>query len=121
MCWPAALFGMTNHADSHPHQPTSEPIEQLAIALVGCGAVLSQMISAMVAAAHASEDGELPEMAPIPDTAHQLVRDALAEILQFHSPEELRLAAVITELATDAICENIFIVPAEELDRLVSD
>jgi hypothetical protein len=93
--------------------PPRSPDPQAAVAglagqLLGCGAVLSQIISDMVKTQAAGRSA--PEAAPIPTIAHQLVGAAIADLARRHSDEELTAAAEIVREATDAICNDIFLV-----------
>jgi hypothetical protein len=93
--------------------PPKSPDPQAAVAelagqLLGCGAVLSQIISHMVRTQAAGESS--PDAAPIPTAAHEVVGDVIADLTRRHSDEELKAAAAIVGEATDAICNDVYLV-----------
>jgi hypothetical protein len=92
-----------------PHSPgrSQAAVAELAGQLLGCGAVLSQIITHMVKTQAAGESA--PDAAPIPTVAHELVGDAITDLTRRHSDEELQAAATIVREATDAICSGIFL------------
>ncbi len=89
------------------HPP--DALDELVSELLGCGAVLSQIINHMVAF-EASGRSE-PGLAPIPDVAHGLIRGVLDGLKKHHSKADIRTAAAIVGEVTDAIGEQIFFVP----------
>jgi hypothetical protein len=94
--------------------PSSTPLDQLVAELLGCGAVLSQMISSMVRFEASGRSS--PDAAPIPDVAHSLVRDVLGGVAKRYSNRDIKVAAAIVKEATRAITEDIFFVAPEFLD-----
>jgi hypothetical protein len=93
----------------------SSDVDELVTQLLECGAVLSQIISHMVAFEQSGRS--LPDTAPIPETAHGLLSSVLTDLRRRHSSRDIRVAARIVREATEAIGENIFMVPVEEVDR----
>jgi hypothetical protein len=102
---------MTEHTD--PAQ-RKDALDELVTELLECGAVLSQMISGMVQWEAAGLSA--PDAAPIPETAHTLVRGVLGDVRRRHSRRDVRVAAAIVKESTAAICENIFFIPVEEAE-----
>ena len=100
---------MTETTDS---VSSNDALDELAFQLLGCGAVLSQMISGMIRCQAAGRSA--PDAAPIPSVAQDLIRDVLGDLKRRYSRRDLKVACAIVEEATDAICENIFFVPLEE-------
>jgi hypothetical protein len=95
---------MATHADS------GEPpdvVDELTAQLLACGAVLSQIISHMVRNEAAGRSA--PDAAPIPEVAHTLLHDVLADLPKRRSRLEIRKASAIVAEATEAISENIFL------------
>ena len=76
-----------------------------------CGGVLSQIVGHMVQTQASGRSA--PDTAPIPKIAHELVRDAIKALRGPHSDEEIKAAAAMVGEATDAIGENIFMVPLD--------
>lgn len=99
--------------DQSPPQPPAAPLDELVANLLDCGGALSQMISHMVAF-EASGKGS-PDAAPIPETAHELIRSVSEDVPKRYSKRDIRIAARIVELITDAICEDIFFVPPDAM------
>lgn len=96
----------------HPDVPHStDALDELVGQLLGCGAVLSQIISHMVR--YQAEGRSAPDAAPIPDVAHSLIRSVLGDVASAHSRRDLRSAAAIVSEATEAISEEIFMVPLD--------
>jgi hypothetical protein len=93
----------------------SSDVDELVTQLLACGAVLSQIISHMVAFEQSGRS--LPDTAPIPEIAHGLLGSVLTDIRRRHSRRDIRVAARIVRDATEAISENIFMVPPEVVDR----
>jgi hypothetical protein len=93
----------------------SSEVDELVTQLLECGAVLSQIISHMVAFEQSGRSS--PDSAPIPEVAHELLSGVLADLRRRHSRRDIRVAARIVREATEAIGENIFLVPAEVVDR----
>jgi hypothetical protein len=94
---------MTDHTD--PPGP-DDPLDELATELLGCGAVLSQIIAHMVEAAAGASNGEL---VPIPAVAHSLIRDVIDGLGEGHTDKDVRVATGIVRQATDAICGDLLI------------
>jgi hypothetical protein len=86
---------------------TPEPLDDLVARLLECGAVLGQMVAAMVE--FQASGRSAPDAAPIPEVAHSLVRGELVDLLARHGMEDIALAAKIVREATDAISDGIFI------------
>ena len=84
--------------------------------LLGCGAVLSQIISQM--AQHAAAGGPTPDTVPIPIAAHELLIEVLGELEHRYQRRDFKTAAGLLKEATDRICEEVFFIPPEELARL---
>lgn len=113
-----SLEALADMHDSLPPKPDSLPpkphvLDEFISQLLGAGAVLSQIISQMVR--HAAATGPLPDVAPIPDVAHELLAGALTDLKRY-SRRDLTIAARILEEATDRICEEVYFVPLDELD-----
>ena len=51
-----------------------------------------------------------PDAAPIPTVAHELVGGVITDLTRRHSDEELKAATAIVREATDAICNDSFLV-----------
>jgi hypothetical protein len=94
----------------HSSQPP-DAVDELVTQLLECGAVLSQMISHMVKFDAAGLSS--PDAAPIPETAHFLIRDVLHDVRKQHSKRDIKVAARIVKQATYAICNDIFYVGPE--------
>ena len=100
------LGDMTDHpAPLEPQDALDELVDQL----LNCGGVLSQIVGHMVRSQ--SSGFSAPDAAPIPEVAHHVIRDAVSETAAQYAEGELRSAARIVEEATNAICENVFLVP----------
>lgn len=99
------------HKHIHPNSPNGA-VDELADQLLGCGAVLSQIISRMVEWESAGPSA--PDAAPIPTVAHELIASVLEEVKRRHSLRDLRVAASIVGEATEAIADNIFFVGLPE-------
>jgi len=90
-------------------QPT--PLEDLVSQLLGCGAVLSQIISHMVESAASKRSA--PDAVPIPTVAHSLIHSVITDVPRRYSNGQIKTAARIISDVTDAICEEIMLVPPE--------
>jgi hypothetical protein len=97
---------MANHVD--------DALDELVSELLGCGAVLSQMIGRMVQWESAGRSP--PDAAPIPTVAHELLSGVLGKVKRRHSRRDLRVAAAIVGEATEAITEDIFFVALPDED-----
>jgi hypothetical protein len=96
----------------HPDVPQShDELDELVSQLLGCGAVLSQIISHMVRCE--AEGRSAPDAAPIPEVAHSLIRSVLTDVGRARSRRDLRSAAAIVSQVTEAISEEIFMVPLD--------
>jgi hypothetical protein len=84
-----------------------EPLDELVARLLECGAVLSQMVAAMVE--FQASGRSAPDAAPIPEVAHSLVRGELGGLVARHGKEDIALAARIVSEAAEAISDGIFI------------
>jgi hypothetical protein len=62
-----------------------------------------------------------PDTAPIPEVAHDLIRSVSTDVRHEFSRRDLRTAAKIVKQITAAICNDIFYIPPEEIDRLLSE
>lgn len=104
-----------------PSGPSQPPhvLDQFIGELLGAGAVLSQIISQMVR--HAARAGPVPDAAPIPDVAHELLASVLTDLKHRYSRRDLKVAAGILKDATDRICEEIYFVDLDKLDDLGVD
>jgi hypothetical protein len=97
-------------------QPTDLPsrdaaIDELVTQLLECGAVLSQIIGHMArwqATGHSA-----PDAAPIPVVAHQLIGGVLTDVRRRYSRRDLMIAGSIVREVTDAISNDLFLVPDE--------
>jgi hypothetical protein len=96
---------MTQHLDSAG--PT-DPVDELVTQLLASGAVLSQIISHMVR--FQASGRSAPDAAPIPETAHSILRSVLDGVLKRHSRRDIQVAAAIVREATDAIADDVFFV-----------
>jgi hypothetical protein len=98
------------------HPPGSnDALDELVSQLLSRGAVLSQMAQWDAAGLAASD------AAPIPMVAHMLIRGVLADARHRHSRPDLETAAAIVKEATEAICENVFLVPLDEAESSGTD
>jgi len=105
--------------DDTPVRETNDPLDDLVDELLECGAVLSQMISGMVR--FEASGRAVPDSAPIPDVAHDLIRSVSIDLRHQHSRRDIKVAAKIVKQVTEAICSDIFIVDPDELDRLLAE
>ena len=103
---PVALAGMTDHSASNNHP--SDPLDDLVSELLGCGAVLSQIIGRMIEFEASGRSD--PHAAAIPDVAHSVIRSVLDDVKGRHADAEIRATALIVSEVTDAICNDIFFV-----------
>jgi hypothetical protein len=101
-------------SDNNHSIPSASPLDELAAALLSCGAVLSQMIAGMVEFERSGRSA--PDAAPIPDVAHSLVVDVLDGVRRRHSRRDIRMAAAIIAEATNAICSDIFVLDPSFFD-----
>ena len=63
----------------------------------------------------------VPDAAPIPEAAHELLASALTDLKHRYSRRDLKVAARILKEATDRICQDVFFVPLDSLEDLGSD
>jgi hypothetical protein len=91
-------------------------LDEFVGALLGAGAVLSQIITQMVQ--YAAAGGPVPDAVPIPIAAHELLVDTLSELEHRHARRDLKTAAALLKDATDRICDEVFFIPREEVERL---
>lgn len=104
---------MTQHIrPAAPHDGLADLVTQL----LECGGVLSQIISHMVRSQASGLSA--PDAAPIPETAHSLICSVLPEVKRTHSRRDLKVAARIINEVTEAISENIFLVPLDGMADL---
>ncbi len=94
---------MTKQPNPHGSQG---PLDELVDALLECGGVLSQIISHMVAFEASGQSA--PDAAPIPDVAHSLLHDVLAELHERYGDQAVEIAAQIVNDAPTLISDNIF-------------
>jgi hypothetical protein len=99
---------MNGDASSTPSDALDELVDQL----LNCGGVLGQMVGHMIKAQAAREAD--PDSMPVPEVAHGVIRDALGDLAGRHPDRDLETAARIVEEATNAICQNVFLLPAPE-------
>lgn len=104
---PQALKDMT---DSHFPEP-ADAVDELVTQLLACGGVLSQIIAAMVE--FQSRGRAAPDAAPIPEVAHTVIRDVLGGIGTRHSKRDVKVAARIVREATDAMCNDLYVLGPE--------
>ena len=103
------------HMSSHAALPQrNDTLDELVRELLGCGAVLSQVVTHMIRCDAAGRAA--PDAAPIPDAAHSLIRDALTDVARQRSRRDIKVAAAIVRDATESIAENIFLVPLEAME-----
>jgi len=91
--------------------PAAGPLDELVIQLLDCGGALSQIISRMVSFQAAGRSA--PDSAPIPETAHSIIRDVVDGVRKRHSKWDIKVAAAIVKEATAALCDDIFFVGPE--------
>lgn len=103
-------------SESSPSASPPTAIDLLVEELLGCGAVLSQIVSGMLEfeASGRAANG----LAPIPEIAHGLIVSVLQDVRNGHSRRDIRVAATIVGQVTEAIAENIFAVSPEFFDEL---
>ncbi len=106
---------MTNNVP--PHE-AADPLDEIVEELLQCGGVLSQMIAGMVE--FESSGRSASDTAPIPEVAHDLIRSVSLHVPRRYSKRDLRTAAKIVKEITNAICEDIYVIPPEEFDRLLA-
>lgn len=92
--------------DQHDHSHRPPPLDKLVTELLECGGVLSQIIAGMVRFDAAGLSA--PDLAPIPEVAHELILSVLDEVRRTYSKRDIRTAAAMIGLATNAIRDNIF-------------
>jgi hypothetical protein len=102
------MSNMTTHQHSDRR---TDPLDDLTTQLLECGALLSQMISHMVQWQAAGKSA--PDAAPIPDVAHQLIRDVIGRLTHNHPAAEISAAAVIVGEATKVIGDEIFFMSSD--------
>lgn len=109
-----------SHMPESTDLPTSNgALDELVSQLLGCGAVLSQIVSHMIR--FRASGRSLPETAPIPTIAHDLLVSVLTDVRHTHSRRDLMVAARIVGEVTDAVCESIFCVDPDALEELGVD
>ncbi|MFZ0381110.1 MAG: hypothetical protein WCD11_11895 [Solirubrobacteraceae bacterium] len=96
--------------------PTPDALDALIDQLLDCGGVLSQIISHM--SEFEASGLALPDTPPVLELAHSVIRGVLDEVSQRHSEDEIRVSAAIVEEVTSAMCDQIFVIPPEELRRM---
>jgi hypothetical protein len=87
-----------------PPRPDEQPLDRLTGLLLIATGVISTMCNGLLAFARSdcAEDGS-----DVRKIAHQLIREALAEIGERHSEEELAVVAEVIEEALNAICDGM--------------
>lgn len=96
-----ALIHMT---DSFSRSQATDALDQLVDQLLICGGVLSQIIGHMIQTEAAGRF--TPDAAPIPESAHAVIRDAIGDAMRRHQDREINAAARIIDKAAHAICET---------------
>lgn len=91
-----------------PPQP-DDALDELVSELLGFGVVISQMITHMIRCDAAGKAA--PDAAPIPDVAHSVTCDVLADVVRRRSRRDVKVAAAIIKDATESIAEDIFWFP----------
>jgi hypothetical protein len=99
---------MTEDLDS---SKPPDPLDHLVTQLLEIGGVLSQMIGHMVR--FQASGRSAPDVAPIPEVAHSLIRSVFDDIGKRHSKRDINVAAAIVREATAAISDDIFYVGPE--------
>jgi hypothetical protein len=99
------------NTDAAPSTP-SDALDELVDQPLNCGGVLSQLVGHMIKAEAARRAD--PGSVPIPEVAHGVIRDALGDLPDHHPDDDLETAARIVEEATNAICQNVFLLPTPE-------
>jgi hypothetical protein len=99
------------NADAAPSTP-SDALDELVDQLLNCGGVLSQIVGHMIKAQAAH--GADPNAVPVYEVAHAAIREALGDLPGRHSGRDLETAARIVEEATNAICQNVTLLPTRE-------
>ena len=94
--------------------PPHDALDELVSELLGCGAVLSQIIGHMIRCDAAGKAA--PDAAPIPTIAHSLIRDVLIDVARGRPRRDVKVAAAIIRDATESIAENILLVPLGEME-----
>jgi len=100
----------------HHTGPEPDALDALVDQLLGCGAVLSQIISHMVA--FDASGLAPPDTAPIPEVAHALIRGVILHLPERHSAGKIGVAAQIVAQVTGAICDEVLLMPLSEFERL---
>ena len=110
--WPRRLLVSVT---SQKTSPGADALDALIAELLDCGGALSQIITGM----HEFEASgpSSPDLRPIPEVAHSLIRSVVEDLPKRHSDEAIRASADIVNEITAAICDEIFIVPPEETRR----
>lgn len=96
--------------DSHFPEPP-DAVDELVTQLLACGGVLSQIIASMVE--FQSRGRAAPDAAPIPEVAHTVIRDVLGGIGKRHSKRDVKVTARIVREATDAMCNDLYVLGPE--------
>jgi hypothetical protein len=103
-----ALAGVADHASA---DPPADLCKELAASLLNCGGVLSQIVNHMVRFEAAGRS--VPDAAPIPEMAQSLVEKQVGPLLHDYSAAQIKMTTALVAAITDAICENIYLVPWE--------
>jgi hypothetical protein len=103
-----ARLSMTH--DAFP-LPDDDALDELVAQLLGCGAVLGQLIGRMLEFEAAGRSARSAH--PIPEVAHSVVRSVIPELTRRRPARELEAAAAIVSEVTDAICEEILLLPLD--------
>ena len=96
--------------DSSPTQP-KDALDEFVTQLLDCGGVLSQIVSSMVE--FESGGRAAPDIAPIPEIAHRLIRSVLGDVSKRHSKRDIKVAARIVHESTEAMCSDLFVLGPE--------
>ena len=102
-----ALNDMTNSNDA----PPPDALDEFVTRLLDCGGVLSQIIASMVE--FQSSGRSAPDTAPIPEVAHSLIRSVIEGFGTRYSKRDLKVAARIVREATDAMCNDLYVLGPE--------
>jgi hypothetical protein len=103
---------MTNH----DALPTADALDALIAPLLDCGGVLSQIISHM--SEFEASGLASPDTPPILKVAHSMIRSVLGDVSERHTEAEIRVSAEIVGQVTTALCDELVLVPPDEISRM---
>jgi hypothetical protein len=98
--------------------PAGDALDALIAQLLDCGGVLSQIIGHMCE--FEASGLSSPGLRPIPEIAHSVIRSVLEDLPKRHSQEAISASAEIVHEVTSAICDEIFVVPPDEIRRTLN-